>query len=170
MVQVGDKAPAWRAAAYINGQVRELASGELGGRWLVLIFYTLDFTFVCPTELRGFAARSREFKALGAELVAASTDDIASHQAWFASELPEVSYPVLADAKKEIARAFGVLVAARGTAQRATFIVDPEGFVRYALASDANVGRSVDETLRVLEALKTGERCPADWRRGQKFV
>jgi peroxiredoxin 2/4 len=169
-VQVGSKAPEWKALAYIAGQVREISSAEYQGRWLLLFFYPLDFTFVCPTELRALAERERELRGMGASVVACSTDSVHSHQAWFSRELSEVRYPVLADITKRVSRDFGVLVEDKGTALRASFLIDPEGLLRFMLVSDQNVGRNIDELLRTLEALQTGERCPANWRRGERFV
>lgn len=169
-IQVGSKAPSWKAQAYIAGEMKEISSEDFAGKWMVLFFYPMDFTFVCPTELRGFAEREEQFKALGAQVIGASTDSIYSHQAWFSRDLPEVKYPVLADITKRIARDFGILLEEKGIALRGTFIIDPEGVLRYVVVSDLSVGRSVDETLRTLEALQTGQNCPVNWKKGDKFV
>jgi peroxiredoxin (alkyl hydroperoxide reductase subunit C) len=138
------------------------------GRWLVLFFYPRDFTFICPTELQAFAELHDDFEAEGAVLLAASTDSFWSHQAWFGTHpsLQGVRYPVLADPAHLLSTAFGVLDP-DGAAYRATFIADPDGVLRHVSISDQNVGRNPAETLRVLQALKTGELCPVDWRPGE---
>lgn len=139
------------------------------GKWLVLFFYPLDFTFICPTEITGFSKRLSEFKKLGAEVVGVSTDSVHSHKAWL-KELGELGFPLLADMTHNVSRAYGVLQEDEGTAVRGTFIIDPDGFVRYALYHDNGVGRSVDECLRVLNALQTGELCPVEWKPGEKTL
>ncbi len=135
---------------------------------VVLFFYPRDFTFVCPTEIRSFSALETEFELEDAVIIGASTDSFYSHKAWFETDprLRDVGFPVIADTAHRMSRAFGVLVE-DGAALRATFIIDPEGIVRHACVTDSNVGRSADETLRVLQALRTGELCPAGWRPGQ---
>ncbi len=166
MVRVGHPAPDFKAQAYHAGEFKEVSLSDFRGRWLVLFFYPLDFTFVCPTELRAFAAQEAEFRSAGAELVAVSVDSVYSHKAWMESDLPEVKYPVLSDLKKEIARDYGVLDEEKGVALRGTFLIDPEGVCQYAVVSGLGLGRSTDETLRALQALQTGELCPANWRPG----
>ena len=134
---------------------------------MVLFFYPLDFTFVCPTEIQGFAKHNQEFEDLGAQVLGASVDSQHSHKAWierdFGGSLP---FPLLSDLKREAADAYGVLLP-DGIALRGTFIVDPEGALKYAVVHSNNIGRNTDETLRVLQALQTGELCPVDWRPGQ---
>jgi lipoyl-dependent peroxiredoxin subunit C len=134
----------------------------------VLFFYPRDFTFVCPTELAAFAELEEAFDTEDADLVAASTDSAWSHKAWFESSpmLEEVAYPILADTTHELAEAFGVLTG-DGSALRGTFVIDPSGVVRHASVTDQSVGRSPGETLRVLQALRTGELCPVRWKPGQ---
>ncbi len=137
------------------------------GKWLVFFFYPRDFTFICPTELRGFATHKEDFTKLNAEVLAASTDSEWSHKNWFEKDLPQVDYAVLADTTHRVSRDYDVLNEDNGEAERGLFIIDPDGMVRYALISAGSVGRSVKETLRVLEALQTGERCPMEWEHGQ---
>ncbi len=140
------------------------------GKWLVFFFYPRDFTFICPTELKGFAKMKADFQKLNCEIVACSTDSEWSHKNWFERDLAEVDYPVLADTTQKVARDYDVLNEDDGSAERGTFIIDPEGILRYALISAGSVGRSVKETLRVLEALQTGERCPVDWNLGESTL
>lgn len=156
--------------AYQKGEFLKVGLGEYRGKWLVLFFYPRDFTFICPTELKGFAEHEEEFKKLGAEVVAASTDSEWSHKAWFERDLSMVKYPVLADTTQAVARAYEVLNENDGSAERGLFIIDPEGMVRYALVSAGSVGRSVKETLRVLKAIQTGERCPVEWEPGAQTL
>ena len=164
---VGSRVPEFTAEAYVRG-VRDpqtLGVPVHDGAWTALVFYPRDFTFVCPTELQGFGELQDAFAAEDATLMAASTDSFYSHKAWFESHslLADVRYPVLADPSHELSRAFGVL-GDDGAALRGTFLVDPGGILRHASVTDLNVGRSPAETLRVLQALRTGELCPVDWR------
>jgi peroxiredoxin (alkyl hydroperoxide reductase subunit C) len=163
---VGRPAPAFRAPAYVAGEIRDVSLSDYRGTWVVLFFYPLDFTFVCPTELRAFARREADFAEEDCHVLAASTDSVHAHKAWFERDLPDVRYPVLSDPTHRLARDYGVLVEDEGIALRGTFLIDPEGILRYAVVSDLNLGRSTDETLRVLRAAKTGALCPADWSPG----
>ncbi|MBX6353781.1 MAG: peroxiredoxin [Thermoflavifilum sp.] len=145
------------------------------GKWLVLFFYPNDFTFVCPTEIKAINERIQEFRDLDAEVIGVSTDSVYSHKAWI--ETPEdkkglggLDYPLAADFTKEVSRKYDVLVEEEGVALRGLFIIDPEGIIRYQVVHDLNIGRSVDETLRVLEALQAGGLCPANWRPGDKLI
>jgi len=145
------------------------------GKWLVLFFYPLDFTFVCPTEILAMNDRYEDFKDLGAEIVGVSTDSVYSHRAWINTPrdqngLGGLRFPLASDITKRVSRAYGVLLEDEGIALRGLFIIDPEGKVRYQVVHELNVGRSVDETLRVLQALQTGELCGANWEPGQGFI
>ncbi len=172
MVRIGDKAPQFEEMAYVNGTMKKIKLSDYNGKWVVLFFYPLDFTFICPTEIEGFARLSKEFEKLGAVVIGASTDSEYSHKAWFETDgrLKEVSYPVLADTAHRVSRSYGVLKEDKGVAYRGTFIIDPQGVVRYMVISDLSVGRSVKETLRALQALQTGELCPVEWAPGQKTL
>jgi alkyl hydroperoxide reductase subunit AhpC len=167
---VGRPAPLIDADAYVRGHAdpQRITTSSLRGRWTVLFFYPRDFTFVCPTELQGFAGLVDSFDAEDATVVAASTDSYYSHVAWFESHrlLVDVDYPVLADTSHALSRAYAVLTE-DGSALRGTFVIDPAGVLRHASVSDQSVGRSPDETLRVLQALRTGQLCPVNWRPGQ---
>ncbi len=165
MVQVGKPAPDFEAEAVTNGEFTKIKLSDYRGKWVVLFFWPLDFTFVCPTEVLGFSKRIDEFKALNAEIIGASTDSKFTHLAWI-KQIGEVNYPMVSDITKQISRDYGVLVEEEGIALRGLFIIDPDGVLRYQVVHDLNVGRSVDETLRVLRALQTGELCPVDWKEG----
>lgn len=145
------------------------------GKWLILFFYPLDFTFVCPTEIRGFNSKLDEIKGIGAEVLGVSTDSVYSHRAWIKASraeggLGELNYPLASDMTKQVARDYGVLIEEEGICLRGLFIIDPESIIRYQVVSDLNVGRSVDEIIRVLNALQTGGLCPIDWQVGQKTL
>jgi len=164
---VGERAASFVATdAYRAGEFVVTSSDDYLGKWVVLFFYPRDFTFICPTELREFARLEPEFLKLNCTLIACSTDSKYSHKNWFEKDLPEVKYTILADTTQDIARSYGVLDA-DGAAQRGTFIIDPEGIVRWMMISGNSVGRSVQETLRAVQALQTGELCPAEWHEGE---
>ena len=175
--KVGQKAPDFVMPTTRNmdslDHVAKLA--DYKGKWLVLFFYPLDFTFVCPTEIRGFNSRLADFKEAGAEILGVSVDSVYSHRAWIRTPQAEgglggLEYPLASDLTKEVARQYGVLVEEEGIALRGLFIIDPDGILRYSVVSDLNVGRSVDETLRVLQALQTGGLCPIDWHPGERTL
>lgn len=168
MIKLGETMPGFHdVTAYHNKNFIKLSSETYHGKWLILFFYPRDFTFICPTELKGFAKHKADFVKLGAEVLAASTDSEWSHQAWFERDLPEVDYPILADTTHQISRSFDVLNEADGSAERGLFIIDPDGLVKYIVISAGSVGRSVKEVLRVLEALQSGGLCPVEWEPGQ---
>jgi alkyl hydroperoxide reductase subunit AhpC len=167
MIKVGEKAPVFNADAYANRQMTRVSSNDYRRKWVVLFFYPRDFTFVCPTEMRGFHKLESEFKKNNAVVIGCSTDSAHSHKAWMERDMPEITYPVLADTNHAISKAYEVLIEETGEALRGTFIIDPDGVLQYAVVSNLNVGRSTDETLRVLQALQTGGLCPIDWKVGQ---
>ena len=148
---------------------------DYNGQWVVLLFYPLDFTFVCPTELTSFSDRYDDFEGIGAAVVGVSTDSVHSHRAWLKTPRDKggvegLRYPLASDITKSVARDYGVLIEDKGVALRGLFVIDPEGMLRYAVIHDLNVGRSADETLRVIQALQTGGLCQADWRPGQETL
>lgn len=167
MIKVGEAAPQFKGEAYVNGEFKSISLSDYKGKWVVFFFYPLDFTFVCPTELRAFAEQEQAFKDAGATVVACSIDSKFSHKAWFERDLKEVKYPVLSDITKSIARAYDVLNEEKGIANRGVFIIDPNGILKYANVTDLSVGRSTDEVLRALMASQMGENCPANWKPGQ---
>lgn len=178
-LQVGQKAPEFKAdAALGNDEFKNISLADYKGKWLVLFFYPLDFTFVCPTEINAFSDELDKFKKLGAEVIGVSVDSKFSHNAWVKTSRKEggiqgLKYPLLADINKTIAGDYGVLLPA-GIALRGLFIIDPEGILQYQVVNFLNFGRSTEETLRVLQALQTvkqtGEVCPANWKPGEKTM
>lgn len=148
---------------------------DYASKWLILFFYPLDFTFVCPTEILAFSDRYEEFTALGVELLGVSVDSVYAHQQWLNTPrdrhgLGGLKYPLASDITKNVSHDYGVLIEEKGIALRGLFIIDPEGILQSATIHNLNTGRSVDETLRVLEALQSGGLCPADWRPGQPLL
>ena len=139
------------------------------GKWQVVFFWPKDFTFVCPTEIAAFGRLEKEFRARDAQLLGVSIDSEHVHLAWRRDrqELRELPFPMLSDIKRELASALGILDPAAGVAQRATYIVDPQGVIRFVYVTDLSVGRSPEEVLRVLDALQTDELCPCNWQKGE---
>lgn len=173
MSLIGKKAPEWSAKAYHNGKETTVSNKDFEGKWHILYWYPLDFTFICPTEIRGFEELASELKDEGIALVGASTDSYHSHRAWFADRTTfpqEITHPVLADTNHAVTKAFDVLKEDEGIAYRATVIVDPKGVVRSVAVNDTDAGRSPRETLRTVQALMSGGLCGADWHKGDKFV
>jgi alkyl hydroperoxide reductase subunit AhpC len=173
MSLIGKKEPEWSAVAYYKGEQKKLSSADFKGKWHVLYWYPLDFTFVCPTEIVGFQGLLGDFKDERVEVVGVSTDSFFSHKAWFADRKifpQEISHPVVADTNHEVSKAFGVLKEEDGIAYRATVIVDDKGVVRSVSINDTSVGRSPKEILRTVQAFQSGGLCGADWKKGEKFV
>ena len=169
-IQVGKPAPEFHVETVLKGQVKKVTLNEFRDKkWVVLFFYPLDFTFVCPTEIVEMSEKHAEFEKLNAVVLGGSVDSIHSHMAWM-KDLGELNYPLFSDMNREMSREYGVLIEEKGFSLRGTFIIDPEGTLRYQLVHDLTVGRSADETLRVLESLQTGELCPANWKKGQKTL
>ncbi|CAJ0962927.1 unnamed protein product, partial [Mesorhabditis belari] len=167
-----DKLPAFKGTAVVDKEFKTIENKDYHGKWIVFFFYPLDFTFVCPTEIIAFSDRANEFKELGAQVIACSCDSHFSHLAWINTPrkeggLGDLGIPVVGDFNKQIARSFGVLDEETGLSYRGLFISDPDGNIRSVTCNDLPVGRSVDETLRLLKAFqyvaKHGEACPADW-------
>jgi len=175
MLQVGKGAPDFDMPSTkdMKGLKENVRLADYKGKWLVVFFYPLDFTFVCPTEITAFDKRYDEFKKAGAEILAISTDSVYSHRAWIQTPedkggLGPIKFVLASDITKDVSRDFGVLMEDKGIALRGLFIIDTDGNLQYQVVHSLNIGRSVDETLRVLEALKTGGLCGADWKPGQK--
>jgi peroxiredoxin (alkyl hydroperoxide reductase subunit C) len=174
---VGQPAPDFDMASTKNIEKlnENVKLSDYRGKWLVMIFYPLDFTFVCPTELTAFSDRYDDFEGIGAEVIGVSTDSVFSHRAWINTPRDKggvegLKYPLAADSTKAVSNDYGVLIANRGIALRGLFVVDPEGVLRYKVVHDLNIGRSVEETLRVIQALQTGGLCQAEWKPGQETL
>jgi alkyl hydroperoxide reductase subunit AhpC len=173
MTMIGQPEPAWKAVAYVKGEQKTVSSDDYRGKWHVLYWYPLDFTFVCPTEINGFQQNLREFEEEGAAVIGVSTDSFYSHKNWFADRKifpQEPTHPVIADTNHAVSKAFGVLKEDAGIAFRATVIVDDKGVIRSVALNDLSAGRSPREVLRTLQALRSGGLCGADWKKGQAFV
>ena len=170
-VQVSSPAPDFTMEAVLDGgKFKEIKLSDYKGKWVVLFFYPLDFTFVCPTEITAFRDRLKDFKKLNAVVIGASIDSKFSHQAWIKQQLGELGYPLASDLSKEVSRRYGILLEDKGISLRGTFIIDPEGTLKWYLVNDLGIGRNIDEVLRVLAALQTGELCQANWKPGQKTL
>ncbi len=171
MIQVGSKAPEFKLDGVLaNGEFGEVNLADYRGKWVVLFFYPLDFTVVCPTEISSFSEKYEDFQRLNAEILGASVDSKFSHLAWINSELGKLNYPLLSDITKATSRDYGVLLEDAGVALRGTFIIDPDGNLKWQVVHDLAVGRSVDEVLRVISALQTGENCPVNWNPGENTL
>jgi peroxiredoxin 2/4 len=173
---VGKLAPEFEMEAVTpNGQFDTVRLADYRGTWLVLFFYPLDFTFICPTEIVALSASYEDFKSVGAEVLGVSTDSKYSHRAWInmprhEGGLGPLNYPLASDQLHKVSRDYGVYLEDEGKALRGLFIIDPGGVVRYQVVHELNVGRSVDEVLRVLQALQNGGLCPVNWRAGQQTL
>ena len=173
MLTVGDKLPEFKLHSVVSTEhgkeFETITHASHPGKWRVLFFWPMDFTFVCPTEIAEFGRMNKEFADREAQVLGVSTDTHYVHLAWRTShpDLKGLPFPMLADTKRELSTALGVLHRTEGVPLRATFIVDPEGAIRWASVNDLSVGRSVPEVLRVLDALQTDELCPCNWQKGQ---
>ena len=178
--RVGLQAPDFTATAVVDQEFKDISLYQYRGKYVVLFFYPLDFTFVCPTEITAFSDRYDAFKALNTEVLGVSVDSQFSHLAWIQTErkqggLGDIAYPLVADLKKEIASSYNVLDEAEGVALRGLFIINPEGVVQHATVNNLPVGRNVEETLRVLQAFQhveanPDEVCPANWTPGERTM
>lgn len=173
MLTVGDKTPNYRLQAVVSldagKEFQEVTEESYQGKWKVLFFWPMDFTFICPTEIAEFGKKNADFADRDAQVLGASTDSHYVHLAWRNNhpDLKELPFPMLADTKRELSSALGILHKQDGVALRATFIIDPEGVIRHVSVNDLSVGRNVEETLRVLDALQTDELCPCNWKKGE---
>jgi peroxiredoxin (alkyl hydroperoxide reductase subunit C) len=173
MLCVRDQFPRFNLQSVVSiekGQeFAKLSPAEFPGKWLVVFFWPMDFTFVCPTEIAEFGKKNGEFADRDAQLLGVSIDSHYVHLAWRKDhpDLRNLPFPMMADVKRELTAACGILHPEGGVALRATFIVDPQGVIRWASANDLKVGRNVDEVLRVLDALQTDELCPCNWKEGE---
>ncbi|MCP9839545.1 peroxiredoxin [Synechococcus sp. J7-Johnson] len=177
---VGLQAPEFTATAVVDQEFQTVTLSQYRGKYVVLFFYPLDFTFVCPTEITAFSDRYGDFSSRNTEVLGVSVDSQFSHLAWIQTDrkqggIGDIAYPLVADLKKEIASAYNVLDEDAGVALRGLFIIDPEGVIQHATINNLAVGRNVDETLRVLQAFQhvkanPDEVCPANWTPGEKTM
>ncbi|ROT69701.1 peroxiredoxin [Penaeus vannamei] len=176
---IGKPAPIFKGTAVVDGQFKEISLEDYKGKYVIFFFYPLDFTFVCPTEIIAFSDRVEEFRKIGCEVVACSTDSHFSHLAWINTPRKEgglgtMKIPLLADKSMEVAKAYGVLKDDEGIAFRGLFVIDGKQNLRQVTINDLPVGRDVDETLRLVQAFKFtdehGEVCPAGWKPGSKTM
>jgi peroxiredoxin (alkyl hydroperoxide reductase subunit C) len=176
MLSVGDKFPTFNLKAVVSlekgKEFAEITNDTYKGKWQVVFFWPMDFTFICPTEIAEFGKRNKDFHDRDAQVLGASTDTHYVHLAWRNNheDLKNLPYPMLADTRRELSEALGILHKDAGVALRATFIVDPEGTIRWVSVNDLSVGRNVDETLRVLDGLQSDELCPCNWQKGEKTL
>nr|YP_010502452.1 thiol-specific antioxidant protein [Grateloupia turuturu]QHD45322.1 thiol-specific antioxidant protein [Grateloupia turuturu]UXC96865.1 thiol-specific antioxidant protein [Grateloupia turuturu] len=178
-IRVGQNAPDFSATAVYDQEFKTIKLSDYFGKYLILLFYPLDFTFVCPTEITAFSDSYTEFQALDAEILGISVDSEYSHLAWLQADresggLGDLNYPLVSDLTKEISLSYNVLTEA-GTSLRGLFIVDRQGIIQHALINNLDFGRSVDETLRILKAIRyvqehPDEVCPANWQPGNLTI
>jgi peroxiredoxin (alkyl hydroperoxide reductase subunit C) len=176
MLGIGKAFPKFKLKAVVGTDLKkafiDVSNESYKGQWLVLFSYPKDFTFVCPTEIAGFNELNAQFKDRGAQVLALSTDSEFVHLAWKQShaDLKNLAFPMLSDIKRELSQELGILDETEGVAQRATFIVDPDGIIRFVYVTDLNVGRNPKEVLRVLDGLQTDELCPCNWEKGKETI
>lgn len=173
MLGIGQKFPSFNMKATVANEVTkaftDVSNETYKGKWLVVFFWPKDFTFVCPTEIAEFGKMTKQFAERDAQVLGASIDSEFVHLAWRQNhkDLNNLPFPMLADVKRELSNALGILDPAEGVSQRATYIVDPQGIIRFVMVTDLSVGRNVKEVLRVLDALQTDELCPCNWQKGE---
>lgn len=173
MLKIGDKFPEFRLKAVVSSELKsafeEITHASYPDKWKLYFFWPKDFTFVCPTEIAAFGKLAGEFADRDCQILGGSTDSEFVHLAWRQAkeELQDLPFPMLADIKRELCAALGILDDAEGVALRATFLVDPHGVIQFVSVNSLNVGRNPQEVLRVLDALQTDELCPCNWQKGQ---
>ncbi|MGJ5820263.1 peroxiredoxin [uncultured Paludibaculum sp.] len=176
MLGVGQKFPEYKVTATVSNDIKtafqEIGSDSHPGKWKVLFFWPKDFTFVCPTEIVAFGKLNKDFADRDAVLMGASIDSEFVHLAWRQNhaDLKDLPIPMLADVKRELSSALGIIDPGAGVSQRAVYIVDPENVIRFVMVTDLSVGRNSSEVLRVLDALQTDELCPCNWNKGQETI
>ena len=176
MLTVGDKFPSFALKAVVSTDPRtafdDVTDASNAGKWKIVFFWPKDFTFVCPTEIAAFGKLNADFNDRDTVVYGASTDSEFVHLAWrqHHPDLNELPFPMLADIKRELSQALGILDKQEGVCLRATFIVDPEGIIRFVAVNDLSVGRNTQEVLRVLDALQTDELCPCNWQKGEAVL
>lgn len=177
MYKIGEKIPDFVSEIYHNEEIKKVNFNHYRGKWVVMLFYPADFTFVCPTELEDAAEFYSKFQAINAEIISVSTDTGFSHKAWHdtSDAIGKVKYPMMADPTGKVCRAFGTYIEEDGLSLRGTFIIDPEGTLKAFDVHDNSIGRNIEEIYRKLEAAQyvsehSGEVCPARWKPGEKTL
>ncbi len=176
MINIGDKFPQFKLNSVVNNNIKtafqEISNDTYQGKWLVVFFWPKDFTFVCPTEIAEFGKLNQDFIDRDAQILGASVDSEFVHLAWRKDkeELRDLPFPMMSDIRRELSHELGILNHAEGVSERATFIIDPDGIVRFVMVTDLNVGRNPTEVLRVLDALQTDELCPCNWEKGEDTI
>ncbi len=176
MLTIGDQFPSFTAKAVVSlergKELIQITDQSFDGKWKVYFFWPKDFTFVCPTEIAAFGKLNREFADRDAQVLGASIDSEYVHLAWRNQhpDLKDLPFPMIADVRRELSQALGILDRKEGVALRATFVVDPQGVIRFVSVNDLSVGRNPAEVLRVLDALQTDELCPCNWQKGQETL
>lgn len=169
VLQVGCQAPSFTMQGYFQGKKQNYSLEDYKGKWVLLFFYPLDFTFVCPTELVDLNKKIKEFEKLDVQVLGVSVDSVYSHEAWL-KEMGDFDYPLLSDMTKEVSYDYNVLIEDEGISLRGAFLIDPDGVLKSMTVNDNCVGRNIDELLRTVEALQTGELCPVNWKKGDKTL
>lgn len=176
MLGVGKQFPKFQLKATVSTDPKtafqNVSNDTYKGKWLVVFFYPKDFTFVCPTEIKGFADLNTDFREREAQVLAASIDSEFVHLAWRQNheDLKKLPFPMLSDIKRDLSTQLGILDEAEGVSQRATYIVDPDGIIRFVYVTDLSVGRNPKEVLRILDGLQTDELCPCNWEKGKETI
>lgn len=176
MLTVGNRFPEFNLKAVVSTEMKtafqDISQASFPDKWKIYFFWPKDFTFVCPTEIKAFGDLNSEFADRDAQVLGGSTDSEFVHLAWRKDheDLHDLPFPMLADIKRELCQTLGILDEKEGVALRATFIVDPDGMIRFASVNDLSVGRNPNEVLRVLDALQTDELCPCNWEKGQETL
>lgn len=176
MLGIGENFPDFSVTAVVSSDMKTafvpVTNQSYKDKWLVVFFWPKDFTFVCPTEIAAFGKLNRQFEDRDAKVLGVSIDSEFVHLAWRQShkDLNDLPFPMLADVKRELSASLGIIDRQAGVSQRATYIVDPQGVIRFAMVTDLNVGRNADEVLRVLDALQTDELCPCNWKKGEETI
>lgn len=177
--KIGERAPDFTLQVFDpaepNNSAKFRSLKDYEGKWLIFFYYPMDFTFVCPTEILALADRRSEFDELDVEILGASTDTFFTHRAWVNTPrdkngIQGTNFPLAVDHTGATARQYGVLIEEKNIAHRGLFVIDPNGVLQYSVVTALNVGRSTDETLRIVQALQTGGLCPSDWKPGKKLL
>jgi peroxiredoxin 2/4 len=168
-IQVGKPAPEFKMEGYFKGQMKHYHLDDFKGEWVLLFFYPLDFTFVCPTELIELSKKHKDFEEINTQILGVSVDSVYSHEAWL-KDMGDFEYPLLSDMTKEVSRDYNVLIPEEGISLRGAFIIDPEGIVRSYTVNDVTIGRNIDELVRLIKAFQTGDLCPVGWEEGEKTL